>query len=81
MACLASHAAFAFISAVNQATRAFSSATAGPVAGHLLLALVDAAAGVGSIVWPGITAYALTIWIGAWAICGWSLAMVLRPLT
>jgi uncharacterized membrane protein HdeD (DUF308 family) len=58
----------AFVSAVNQATRAFSSATAGPVAGHLLLALVDVAAGVGAIVWPGITAYALTIWIGAWAV-------------
>jgi uncharacterized membrane protein HdeD (DUF308 family) len=58
----------AFVGAAHQATRAFSSATAGPVAGHLLLALVDVAAGVGAIVWPGITAYALTIWIGAWAI-------------
>jgi uncharacterized membrane protein HdeD (DUF308 family) len=58
----------AFVGAVNQASRAFSSATAGPVAGHLLLAVVDVVAGVGSIVWPGITAYALTIWIGAWAI-------------
>ena len=58
----------AFVAAVNQAMRAFSSATAGPVAGHLLLAAVDVAAGVGAIVWPGITAYALTIWIGAWAI-------------
>ncbi len=58
----------AFVGAVNQATRAFSSAAAGPVAGHLLLALVDVVAGAGAIVWPGITAYALTIWIGAWAI-------------
>ncbi|HEX3607126.1 MAG TPA: DUF308 domain-containing protein [Candidatus Dormibacteraeota bacterium] len=58
----------AFLGAINQAARAFSSATAGPVAGHLLLAAVDVAAGVGSIIWPGITAYALTIWIGAWAI-------------
>jgi len=58
----------ALVAAVNQATRAFSSATAGPVAGHLLLALVDVAAGAGAIIWPGITAYALTIWIGAWAI-------------
>ena len=73
-------AVFAFICAVNQATRAFSSATAGPVAGHLLLALIDVAAGVGSIVWPGITAYALTIWIGAWAIVTgfWEFAMVFR---
>ena len=58
----------AFVAAANQAMRAFSSATAGPVAGHLLLALLDVVAGVGSIVWPGITAYALTIWIGAWAV-------------
>ena len=58
----------AFVAAVNQATRAFSSATAGPVAGHLLLALLDVAAGIVAIAWPGITAYALTIWIGAWAI-------------
>jgi uncharacterized membrane protein HdeD (DUF308 family) len=58
----------AFVSAVNQVSRAFSSATAGPVAGHLLLAVIDVVAGVGSIVWPGLTAYALTIWIGAWAI-------------
>jgi uncharacterized membrane protein HdeD (DUF308 family) len=58
----------AFVAAFNQATRAFSSATAGPVAGHLLLALLDVAAGIVAVAWPGITAYALTIWIGAWAI-------------
>jgi uncharacterized membrane protein HdeD (DUF308 family) len=58
----------AFIGAVNHAMRAFSSATAGPVAGHLMLSLLDLAAGIVAIAWPGITAYALTIWIGAWAI-------------
>ena len=57
-----------FIDAVHQATRAFSSERAGPVAGHLLLALLDIAAGVVAIAWPGITAWALTIWIGAWAV-------------
>jgi uncharacterized membrane protein HdeD (DUF308 family) len=58
----------AFTSGFWQATRAFSSDTAGPVAGHLLLAVLDAAAGVVALAWPGITAYALTIWVGAWAV-------------
>jgi uncharacterized membrane protein HdeD (DUF308 family) len=57
-----------FIDAVHQGSRAFSSQKAGPVAGHLLLALLDIAAGVVAIAWPGITALALTIWIGAWAV-------------
>jgi uncharacterized membrane protein HdeD (DUF308 family) len=57
-----------FIDAVHQTSRAFSSQKAGPVAGHLLLALLDIAAGVVAIAWPGITALALTIWIGAWAV-------------
>jgi uncharacterized membrane protein HdeD (DUF308 family) len=67
----------AFSLAVMQASQAFSSDRAGPVAGHLLLALLDAAAGVVALAWPGITAYALTIWIGAWAIVagGWEFAM------
>ena len=58
----------AFADAFIQGGRAFSSDTAGPVVGHLLLALVDVAAGVVAIAWPGITAFALTIWIGIWAI-------------
>jgi hypothetical protein len=31
-----------------------------------------------ALAWPGITAYALTIWIGAWAVTtgGWEIAMV-----
>lgn len=61
-------AVFAFTDAVFQSARAFSSASAGPVAGHLLLALLDIAAGVVALVWPEITAYALVIWVGAWAI-------------
>jgi uncharacterized membrane protein HdeD (DUF308 family) len=58
----------AFTDAVIQASRAFSSETAGPVLGHLLLGLVDVAAGVVAIVWPDITVFALTIWIGIWAV-------------
>jgi uncharacterized membrane protein HdeD (DUF308 family) len=44
--------------------RAFSSRTAGPVFGHLLLALIDLAAGVVALVWPGPTVLVLvvTIW-------------------
>ena len=57
-----------FVDAVHQGSRAFSSEKAGSVAGHLLLALLDIAAGVVAIAWPGITALALTIWIGAWAV-------------
>ena len=58
----------AFASAFWQGMRAFSSDSAGPVVGHLLLGLLDIAAGVVALAWPGITAYALTIWIGAWAV-------------
>jgi uncharacterized membrane protein HdeD (DUF308 family) len=58
----------AFASGFEQAVRAFSSGSAGPVVGHLLLAVIDAAAGIVALAWPGITAYVLTIWIGAWAI-------------
>jgi uncharacterized membrane protein HdeD (DUF308 family) len=58
----------AFTDAAVQASRAFSSDTAGPAVGHLLLGLVDVAAGLVAIVWPGITAFALTTWIGAWAV-------------
>ena len=58
----------AFADAVLQAFRAFSSDSVGPVVGHLLLALLDIAAGVVALAWPGITAYALTICIGAWAV-------------
>ena len=46
-------AVYAFIGAGLQAMRAFGSATAGPVFGHLLLGLIDLAAGVTALVWPG----------------------------
>ena len=59
---------YAFTAAVNDAVRAFSSDRAGPVLGWLLLALLSAAAGVAALSWPGITALALTLWVGAWAL-------------
>jgi uncharacterized membrane protein HdeD (DUF308 family) len=63
-------AIYAFIDAILQGMRAFSSRTAGPVAGHLLLALVDLAAGVIALVWPGPTAYVLVLIVGIWAFVG-----------
>jgi len=63
-------AVYAFIDAGLQAARAFGSRSAGPVFGHLLLGLVDLAAGVIAIVWPGPTAYVLVIVVAAWALVG-----------
>jgi uncharacterized membrane protein HdeD (DUF308 family) len=63
-------AVYAFIAAGLQALRAFSSRTAGPVLGHLLLALIDLAAGVIALVWPGPTALVLVLVVGIWAFTG-----------
>jgi uncharacterized membrane protein HdeD (DUF308 family) len=63
-------AVYAFMAAVLQAVRAFSSRTAGPVLGHLLLALIDLAAGVIALVWPGPTALVLVLVVGIWAFVG-----------
>ena len=48
--------------------RAFSSRNAGPVIGHLLLGLVDLAAGAFALAWPGPTALVLVLIVGVWAI-------------
>jgi len=63
-------AVYAFSDAILQGSRAFGSDRAGPVAGHLLLALIDIAAGVIAIVWPGPTALVLVYVVAAWAIVG-----------
>jgi uncharacterized membrane protein HdeD (DUF308 family) len=63
-------AVYAFTDAVVQGSRAFSSAKAGPVAGHLLLGLIDLAAGVIALAWPGATALVLVLVIAGWAIIG-----------
>src|SRR5262249_14722665 len=63
-------AIYAFMDAGLQAARAFSSRSAGPVFGHLLLALIGLAAGVVALVWPGPTAYVLVIIVAAWALVG-----------
>jgi uncharacterized membrane protein HdeD (DUF308 family) len=61
-------AVYAFMAAGLQAARAFSSRNAGPVLGHLLLGLVDLAAGVIALAWPGPTALVLVLIVGVWAI-------------
>jgi len=63
-------AVYAFSDAVLQGARAFSSDGAGRVICHLLLGLVDVAAGVIAIAWPGPTALVLVIVVGVWAIVG-----------
>jgi uncharacterized membrane protein HdeD (DUF308 family) len=60
-------AIYAFIAAAAETVRAFRSDTAGPVVGYLLLAVLSLAAGVVALVWPGITAEVLTLWVAAWA--------------
>jgi uncharacterized membrane protein HdeD (DUF308 family) len=63
-------AVYAFLDSGLQAARAFSSRSAGSVFGHLLLALIDLAAGVVALVWPGPTAFVLVIVVAAWALVG-----------
>jgi uncharacterized membrane protein HdeD (DUF308 family) len=63
-------AIFAFMDAGLEFARAFSSGKAGPVIGHLLLALIDLAAGVVALVWPSPTALVLTLVVGIWAVAG-----------
>ena len=63
-------AVYAFIDAGLEAMRAFSSRSAGPVFGHLLLSLISLAAGVVAVVWPAPTALVLVLVIGIWAIAG-----------
>jgi uncharacterized membrane protein HdeD (DUF308 family) len=63
-------AIYAFIGAGLQAVRAFSNRSAGPVFGHLLLALIDLAAGVAALVWPSPTALVLVLVVAIWAFVG-----------
>ena len=63
-------AVYAFLAGGMEAARAFSSRSAGPVFGHLLLGLIDLAAGVVALVWPAPTAFVLVIIVAAWALVG-----------
>jgi uncharacterized membrane protein HdeD (DUF308 family) len=61
-------AVYAFTDAVMEFARAFTGARAWPVIGHVLMALIDIAAGIVAIAWPGPTAYVLVIVVAAWAV-------------
>ena len=61
-------AVYAFMASGMEAARGFSSRNAGPVIGHLLLGLVDLAAGMVALVWPGPTALVLVLIVGVWAV-------------
>ena len=61
-------AVYALIAGGLEAMRGFSSATAGPAAGHLLLGLADLAAGVLALAWPGPTALVLVLIVASWAV-------------
>ncbi len=61
-------AIFAFAASGLQVMQAFSSAKGWPVLGHLLLGLVDLAAGIIALAWPGPTALVLVLVVGVWAI-------------
>jgi len=69
-------AVYAFMDAGFAFMRAFSSGRAGPVVGYLLLGLVDLAAGVVALVWPGPTALVLVLLVGIWAVVGGLMVLV-----
>ena len=67
LALVALFAVYAFIASGLETVRAFTSRDAGPVFGHLLVGLIDLAAGVLALVWPGPTALVLVLIVGSWA--------------
>lgn len=69
-------AVFAFMSGGMQAFQAFRSRSVGPVMGHLLLGLVDIAAGTLALAWPGVTALVLVLVVASWAIVTGALEIV-----
>lgn len=60
-------AVYAFLAGTVQAAIAFSSRETKSVLSHLLLSLVDVAAGAIAIAWPGATALVLVLLVGSWA--------------
>lgn len=61
---------YAFIDAGLQVIRAFSSPAARPVLGHLLLAIIEAGAGIFAIAWLGATALVLVLIVAVCAFFG-----------
>jgi uncharacterized membrane protein HdeD (DUF308 family) len=63
-------AVLAFTGAGQEAVQAFRGRTARPVLQHLLLGLIDVAAGVVALVWPTPTAVVLVLIVAGWAVAG-----------
>ena len=61
-------AVYAFMDAVFESAQAFGGQRVWSVLGHLVLALIDVAAGLVAVVWPAPTALVLTLIVGIWAI-------------
>jgi uncharacterized membrane protein HdeD (DUF308 family) len=61
-------AVFSSGSGLLEGIRAFRAEAAGPTTGRLLIALLDIAAGVVALIWPGITVLVLVLWIAARAV-------------
>jgi len=61
---------WAFTGSVLQFMQMTSSGKAGPVVGHLLLALLDVAAGILALAWPAPTALVLVLVVAIWAFAG-----------
>jgi len=61
-------ATYAFIAAGIEAVTAFSSKSAKPVVGHLLVGLLDVIAGTIALAWPGATALVLVLLVASWAV-------------
>src|SRR5262245_4539542 len=70
-------AIFAFMVAITDFGRAFSSERAGPVIGFVVLAVLSIVAGVVALAWPAITALALTVWVASWALITGALEIVM----
>jgi len=63
-------AMLALVGAGQEAAQAFSSSTARPVVQHLLLGVINAAAGVTALAWPAPTAVVLVLIVASWAVVG-----------
>jgi uncharacterized membrane protein HdeD (DUF308 family) len=63
-------AIYAFSAAIMQGGRAFSGGGFGPGLGHLLLAVIDIAAGLFALAWPAPTVLVIVLVVGFWAIFG-----------
>jgi uncharacterized membrane protein HdeD (DUF308 family) len=63
-------AIYAFSRGFLQAAHAFRSRAAGSVLGHLVLAVIDIAAGLFAAAWPAPTALVIVLVLGIWAITG-----------